>query len=108
MRSFTVRSYPVYGTNNFVLSRSRPYLDLWKDNRGNFYQFFYGSDTNSSDYGQLQERLAGIHGKNAAEQRKQAWDDYNRKIKHDDDTYGYQHPDPDGHERDLLQSPTRN
>src|SRR5260221_9029879 len=53
VRSFTLRSYPIYGTNAFVLSRSRPYLDLWKDNRGNFYQFFYGSDANAPDYGQL-------------------------------------------------------
>jgi YD repeat-containing protein len=39
------------GTNN--LDRTRPYLREWKDNKGNYYTFSYGTDPSAPDYGQI-------------------------------------------------------
>lgn len=55
MTNFAINS----GTN--YLNRIRPYLTLWQDHAGNYYQFIY--DTNSSDtaFGQLY-RIQGANG----------------------------------------------
>src|SRR5260221_2959119 len=93
VRSFTVRSYPLYGTNGFVLSRQRPYLDTWKDNRGNQYNFFYGSDTNSTDYGQL-KRIESSNGSylgfyfDVAGHIVEAYTGDDRRVRYDYDSYG--------------------
>ena len=47
-RTFTVASYPV-GT----LTRQRPYMNTWQDNRGNFYTFQYGTDSTQTGYGEI-------------------------------------------------------
>jgi YD repeat-containing protein len=55
-RNFTVRSYPTGGFN-----RQRPYLDVWRDNRGNSYTFQYGTDATQSDYGEVR-RIQSSNG----------------------------------------------
>ena len=51
-RVFHFRSYPIFnsGTN---APRARPYLQSWRDARGNGYSFSYGEDPQQVDYGQL-------------------------------------------------------
>jgi RHS repeat-associated protein len=51
-RRFEVRSYPLNSGTN-TLTRERPYLSQWKDHRGNYYQFTFGSDSTRPDYGQV-------------------------------------------------------
>ena len=51
IRAFQVRSFPTSGTNG--LTRTRPYLQKWQDNRGNYYQFTFGNDPTANDWGQL-------------------------------------------------------
>jgi RHS repeat-associated protein len=49
----------VNGTNQ--LNRIRPYLTLWQDHAGNYYQFIYGTNATSDDFGQLY-RVQGANG----------------------------------------------
>src|SRR5207247_2087902 len=92
-RSFIVRSFPIYGTNGFVLNRTRPYLDTWRDNRGNQYRFFYGTDTNGTDYGELKRvesssgRVLGFYY-DAVGRIVQAYTGDGRWIDFDYDSYG--------------------
>jgi RHS repeat-associated protein len=58
-RTFQVLSFGYTGTN--ALTRQRPYLSQWKDNRGNFYSFQYGFDSTQTDYGQLR-RIVSSNG----------------------------------------------
>ena len=51
VRTFLVESFPTSGTNG--LTRTRPYLQQWQDNRGNYFTFSYGSDPTQVNYGQL-------------------------------------------------------
>lgn len=53
-------NFALYSGTNY-LNRTRPYLTLWQDHAGNYYQFIY--DTNSSDtaFGQLY-RIQGANG----------------------------------------------
>lgn len=64
IRTFRVWQYPTPGTNG--LTRSRPYLQKWQDNRGNFYNFtFYGDDAGEDattpGYGSL-KRIVSSNG----------------------------------------------
>jgi len=51
IRHFKVRSFPTSGTHG--LTRQRPYLEKWEDNRGNYYTFTFDPDSASQSYGQL-------------------------------------------------------
>lgn len=51
VRTFLMQSFATSGTNG--LTRRRPYLQKWQDNRGNFYSFTFGQDSNAPEYGQL-------------------------------------------------------
>ena len=55
-RTFTVASYPV-GT----FTRQRPYLNQWRDSRGNFYTFQYGTNSTQPDYGEV-NRIQSSNG----------------------------------------------
>ncbi len=50
-RSFSIKSFPLPGSPE--ITRTRPYLDTWRDNQGNGYTFTYGNDQQKSDYGEL-------------------------------------------------------
>jgi RHS repeat-associated protein len=56
VRTFTQRSYPI-GT----FTRQRPYLDIWRDHRGNSYAFQYGTDSTQPDYGHVR-RIQSSNG----------------------------------------------
>lgn len=67
-RTFQVRSYPTPNTAGQTdgLTRERPYLQTWQDNRGNFYTFkFYGDDAGENNstpgYGSL-KRIISSNG----------------------------------------------
>jgi RHS repeat-associated protein len=47
------------GTNQ--MNRVRPYLTLWQDPAGNYYQFTYGTNPTNNNYGQLY-RVQGANG----------------------------------------------
>ncbi len=51
LRTFLVQSFPTSGTT--PLTRLRPYLQKWQDNRGNFLTFNYGTNSTQVDYGQV-------------------------------------------------------
>ena len=51
VRTFSVAAYPITGTT--TITRTRPYLQKWTDNRGNYYNFAYGTTASAPDYGQL-------------------------------------------------------
>lgn len=59
VRTFEVRSFPYPGPNG--LTRLRPYLTEWKDNRGNFFFFEYGGNVQNADYGRVR-RVASSNG----------------------------------------------
>jgi RHS repeat-associated protein len=51
-RVYQIMSFPIYsGTNQ--MTRTRPYLTEWQDHSGNYALFYYGTNTASDDYGQL-------------------------------------------------------
>jgi RHS repeat-associated protein len=49
VRNYKVQSFSI--TN--VIERTRPYLQQWTDNCGNYLLFSYGGDTNETDFGEL-------------------------------------------------------
>jgi len=51
IRTFATKSFPVLGSPE--ITRTRPYLDSWRDNQGNSYTFTYGTNNKANDYGQL-------------------------------------------------------
>jgi RHS repeat-associated protein len=55
MTSFAITA----GTNQ--MSRVRPYLTLWQDAAGNYYQFTYGTNPTNNNFGQLY-RVQGANG----------------------------------------------
>jgi RHS repeat-associated protein len=56
LRTFTQASYPV-GT----FTRQRPYLNNWRDSKGNFYNFQYGTNSTQPDYGEV-NRIQSSNG----------------------------------------------
>jgi RHS repeat-associated protein len=56
VRTFTVRSYPIGS-----FTRERPYLDTWRDHRGNSHSCEYGSDSTQPDYGEVR-RIQSSNG----------------------------------------------
>ena len=50
-RYFTVRSFPVLGSKD--ITRTRPYLERWKDANGNYYNFSFGTNNIADDFGEL-------------------------------------------------------
>jgi len=92
-RHFSVRSYPVIGTNGLFVERSRPYLDTWTDDRGNAYAFTMGSDSNSPAYGQLR-RIDSSNGNylnfdyDAYGRIVAAYCGDGRRVEYDYDVYG--------------------
>lgn len=51
-RVFKVASFPLVSSTN-VVTRERPYLQSWRDNRGNTCTFSYGTNSVDPEYGQL-------------------------------------------------------
>jgi RHS repeat-associated protein len=47
------RVYQVSTFNNGILNQTRPWLQTWTDNRGNFYTFTYGTDSTQPNFGQM-------------------------------------------------------
>ncbi len=56
VRTYKVQSFPIS-----TLTRQRPYLDTWTDNRGNSFQFSYGTNSALNDYGQVR-RIQSSNG----------------------------------------------
>jgi RHS repeat-associated protein len=52
LRTFQVQSFPTAGGTN-GLNLTRPYLQKWQDNRGNYLTFTSGTDPTLPSYGQL-------------------------------------------------------
>ena len=48
VRTFLVESFPVGS-----FDRTRPYLKKWEDNRGNYYDFSFGTNSTENDFGQV-------------------------------------------------------
>jgi RHS repeat-associated protein len=51
-RTYRVRDFPV-STTTSTLSRSRPYLETWRDHRGNTLSFTFGTNSAATGYGQV-------------------------------------------------------
>ena len=49
----SVRTFQVMTFDNGILNQTRPYLQKWTDNRGNYYTFTYGTDSNQPNFGQV-------------------------------------------------------
>ena len=49
----SVRVFQVLTFNNGILNQTRPYLQKWTDNRGNYYTFTYGTDSTQPNFGQV-------------------------------------------------------
>ncbi len=60
VREFYVRSFPIVGSQT-TINRERPYLGLWKDNRGNTLSFYYEEDDTRSGYGRI-KKILGSNG----------------------------------------------
>ncbi|MDX1952660.1 MAG: DUF6531 domain-containing protein, partial [Verrucomicrobiota bacterium] len=48
VRTYIQRSFPIAGS-----TRERPYLDTWRDHRGNSFYFSFGTNSAATDYGQV-------------------------------------------------------
>lgn len=81
----------VDGTN--YLNRIRPYLTLWQDHAGNYYQFIYGTNTGNNNFGQLY-RIQGANGVSLTFEYDyygrvtQVLSDDNRAVNYQYDNYG--------------------
>jgi len=79
------------GTN--YLNRIRPYLTLWQDHAGNYYQFIYGTNMANNNFGQLY-RIQGANGASLTFQydyygrATQVLSDDNRTVNYQYDNYG--------------------
>jgi len=49
----SVRLFQAMTFNNGILNQTRPYLQKWTDNRGNYYTFTYGTDSTQPDFGEV-------------------------------------------------------
>jgi RHS repeat-associated protein len=49
----SVRTFQTMTFNNGVLNQTRPYLQKWTDNRGNYYNFVYGTDSTQPNFGEV-------------------------------------------------------
>ena len=87
MTNFGINS----GTN--YLNRARPYLTLWQDPAGNYYQFIYGTNSSNNNFGQLY-RIQGANGASLTFQYDfygrvtQVLSDDNRAVNYQYDNYG--------------------
>jgi RHS repeat-associated protein len=52
VRTYQQTTFPVTSGGN-QMNRNRPYLTQWQDHFGNYAQFFYGTNSSTNDYGQL-------------------------------------------------------
>jgi RHS repeat-associated protein len=52
LRTYQVMLFPVTSGTN-TISRTRPYLTKWQDAAGNYALFYYGTNSTSDDWGQL-------------------------------------------------------
>ena len=75
------------------LNRIRPYLTLWQDHSGNYYQFIYGTNSGNNNFGQLY-RIQGANGASLTFQYDfygrvtQVLSDDNRTVNYQYDNYG--------------------
>ena len=80
-----------FGTN--YLNRIRPYLTLWQDHAGNYYQFIYGTNSANDNFGQLY-RIQGANGASLTFEydyygrMMQVLSDDNRIVNYQYDDYG--------------------
>jgi len=49
----SIRAFQVMSFNNGILNQTRPYLQTWTDNRGNYYKFTYGTASTQPGFGQV-------------------------------------------------------
>ena len=49
----SVRAFQVTTFNNGITNQTRPYLQQWTDNRGNYYTFTYGTNSSQPNFGQV-------------------------------------------------------
>ncbi|MCX7722211.1 MAG: DUF6531 domain-containing protein, partial [Verrucomicrobiae bacterium] len=79
------------GTNLF--SRIRPYLTRWEDHAGNYHLFFYGTNSQSNDFGQL-NRVQSANGAflvlkyDFYGRITEAFTDDGRRVRYQYDNYG--------------------
>ena len=59
-RTYQINSFPVTSGTS-VLERNRPYLVQWQDHAGNYSFFYYGTNSASNDFGQL-NRISMANG----------------------------------------------
>jgi len=59
-RTYLVRDFPV-STATSTLYRSRPYLETWRDHRGNTLSFTFGTNSTATEYGQV-SRIESSNG----------------------------------------------
>jgi RHS repeat-associated protein len=57
----SVRSFQVMTFNSGALNQTRPYLQQWTDNRGNYDTFQYGTNSLQTDFGQVR-RIQSSNG----------------------------------------------
>ena len=49
----STRNFQVVSFNNGLLNQTRPYLQQWTDNRGNYYTFTFGTNASQPNFGQV-------------------------------------------------------
>jgi len=49
----STRNFQVMTFNNGILNQTRPYLQTWTDNLGNYYTFTFGTDSTQPSFGQV-------------------------------------------------------
>jgi RHS repeat-associated protein len=49
----STRTFQVMTFDNGILNQTRPYLQKWTDNRGNYYVFTYGTDSTQPNFGEV-------------------------------------------------------
>ncbi len=49
----SVRAFQVMSFDNGILNQTRPYLQKWTDNRGNYYTFAFGTDSTQPNFGEV-------------------------------------------------------
>ncbi len=49
----SVRTFQTMTFNNGILNQTRPYLQKWTDNRGNYHSFTFGTDSTQPNFGEV-------------------------------------------------------
>lgn len=91
VRRYYVREFPI-GPGGRVITRARPYLREWEDNRGNKLTFAHGTNPNRWDYGLLNKIESSngaflTFGYNASGQMIEASSNDGRRLEYDYDDH---------------------